>query len=391
MIVIKDKSKCCGCSACAQRCPQQCILMYKDEEGFLYPKVNNSLCIGCGLCEKVCPILNQNEPRIIKNAYAAIHNDDEIRRQSSSGGFFTSLAEFIIERGGVVFGAKCDNHGTVIHTSVESKNDIYQLRGSKYVQSFIGNTFIEAKTFLDNGRLVLFSGTPCQISGLKLFLKASYINLYTLDIVCHGVPSPMVWNDYLRFLSLEKGFCDISKLHLHSNFRDKENGWRQYQINIWSEYDNIESTLCKEFAKDNIYMQGFLKNLFIRPSCFVCPAKKGKSNSDFTLGDFWGVEKECPELDDNKGISIVIAHTKEAIQLMGQLNIRYKKVDQTNLFKKRNVCYYKSTTKLKEQAVFWMKYKIIGIHAIPMFLLILKPSIFEVGILRLKQMVRKLL
>ncbi len=199
MIEIKEKYNCCGCSACVQICPKQCISLSADNEGFLYPQVDTAVCINCGLCEKVCPVINQNEPRMPLEVYAAKNTDEEIRLKSSSGGIFTLLAEHIISEGGVVFGARFNENWEVVHDYTETVEGLESFRGSKYVQSIIGENFKKAKFFLDEGRNVLFSGTPCQVAGLKKFLRKEYENLLTVEVVCHGVPSPMVWHDYLDY------------------------------------------------------------------------------------------------------------------------------------------------------------------------------------------------
>lgn len=198
MIDILDKKDCCGCSSCVQRCPKQCITLKEDNEGFLYPIVNKEICISCGLCEKVCPVLSQGEPRKPLKVYAAKNQDEEIRRQSSSGGVFTLLAEQVIREGGVVFGAIFDENWEVKHDFAETIEGLAPFRGSKYVQSRIDDNYKKAERFLNQGRKVLFSGTPCQIAGLKRFLRNEYDNLLTVDFVCHGVPSPGVWRQYLK-------------------------------------------------------------------------------------------------------------------------------------------------------------------------------------------------
>ena len=177
MIDKKEKNNCCGCGACVQICPKQCISMAADNEGFLYPQVNSAICIDCGLCEKVCPVINQSAPREPLVVYAAKNNNEDIRLKSSSGGIFTLLAEKVIEEGGVVFGAKFDADWNVIHDYTETIEGLAAFRGSKYVQSIIDDNFKTAKQFLNNGRKVLFSGTPCQIAGLKKYLRKEYDNL----------------------------------------------------------------------------------------------------------------------------------------------------------------------------------------------------------------------
>lgn len=197
MIRIDRPTDCCGCEACAQRCPKQCIAMHADAEGFLYPRINTAACIDCGLCEQVCPVLRPAAPRTPTAVYAAKNPDERIRMESSSGGVFTLLAERTIRAGGVVFGARFDEAWEVVHDSTETIEGLAAFRGSKYVQSRIGTSFARAEEFLKQGRQVLFTGTPCQIAGLNRFLRRSYDNLLTVDVVCHGVPSPLVWRRYL--------------------------------------------------------------------------------------------------------------------------------------------------------------------------------------------------
>ena len=197
MIDILNKKDCCGCSACVQKCPKQCISLKEDNEGFLYPQVNQQECISCGICKKVCPIINPNEKRTPLQIYAAINKNEEIRRQSSSGGIFTLLSEEILKEGGVVFGARFDENWEVKHDYTENVKGLVNFRGSKYVQSRIEDNYKKVETFLKQGRKVLFSGTPCQIAGLKRFLSKEYDNLLTVDFICHGVPSPKVWRLYL--------------------------------------------------------------------------------------------------------------------------------------------------------------------------------------------------
>ena len=238
MINIEDKKKCCGCSACVQRCPKQCISLQEDEEGFLYPQVDKKICVNCGLCEKVCPVLNPVKARKPQVVFAARAIDEKVRLESSSGGVFTVLAELVIERGGVVFGAKFNEKWEVVHAYTESKEGLSAFRGSKYVQSKIENSYKQAESFLKAGREVLFSGTPCQIAGLKLYLRKEYTNLLTVDFVCHGVPSPMVWKDYLEEKIRPLGVVGknmVSSLSLKDmpvitgiSFRDKRNGWKKY-------------------------------------------------------------------------------------------------------------------------------------------------------------------
>lgn len=188
MIRIVDKRDCCGCSACVQRCPKHCITLQEDAEGFLYPYVDESSCIDCGLCEKVCPMLHSGEPRKPLVVYAARNRNEKVRLQSSSGGVFTALAETVVHEGGVVFGVCFDEKWEVVHTYADNCDELVKFRGSKYVQSKMGDCYQQVETFLKAGRKVLFSGTPCQIRGLKLFLRKEYENMLAVDVICHGVP-----------------------------------------------------------------------------------------------------------------------------------------------------------------------------------------------------------
>ena len=204
-ISISDKANCCGCSACYSACPKQCISMVEDEEGFRYPIIDKSKCIDCGLCEKVCPVLNVSNPNKPASIFAFSNKSEDIRLKSSSGGAFSLLAELVLSQGGVVFGAAYDNNWEVAHTYIERIEDLDMLRRSKYVQSRIGDTYKQAKNFLKEGRKVLFTGTPCQISGLRHYLRKDYENLITMDFVCHSAPSPKVWRKFLREQYARKG------------------------------------------------------------------------------------------------------------------------------------------------------------------------------------------
>lgn len=334
MINIKDKKDCCGCSACVQRCPKQCISLKEDYEGFLYPEVDKTICIDCGLCEKVCPVLHQGEQRKPLKVYAAKNLDEEIRRQSSSGGVFTLLAEQIIQEGGVVFGARFDENWEVKHDFTETIEGLAPFRGSKYVQSRIEDNYKKAEEFLKQGRKVLFSGTPCQIAGLKRFLRKEYDNLLTVDFVCHGVPSPGVWRQYLKETvalmcdknSVSTDPISIENAHVESiSFRDKSSGWKKYSFaltlsaTLRSGVKNTVS-LCEVYPQ-NTFMKGFLADLYLRPSCYCCPSKAGKSRSDITIADCWGINNSYPELDDDKGMSLLIIYGGRIMRLLHNLQL----------------------------------------------------------------------
>ena len=277
MLEIENKEKCSGCHACYSVCPTKAIEMVKDEKGFKYPVIDQPKCVNCHLCEKTCPIINKkivdNEPK----AYSCYNKNNEVRSKSSSGGIFTLIASKILEKNGVVFGASFNNKFMVEHIYVEKEEELYKIRGSKYLQSIIGDSYKQAKKFLEEGRYVLFTGTPCQIEGLLSYLNKDYENLITQDIICHGVPSPKVWNKYLEYREKEDG-----EIPLEINFRSKENGWKNYNLKFrynGHEYKNNQNT--------DKYMQAFLKNVSLRESCYNCSFKKINRLSDITLADFW--------------------------------------------------------------------------------------------------------
>lgn len=372
MIKITDKSQCCGCSACVQKCPKQCITMNVDNEGFSYPKVDLDCCIDCNLCEKVCPCLNQEESQQPLSCYAAKNKDEEIRQQSSSGGIFTAIAENIIAEKGVVFGARYNNNWQVVHTYVETKQGIAAFRGSKYVQSQIGETFKQAESFLKEGRKVLYSGTPCQISGLNHYLRKQYDNLLTVEVVCHGVPSPKVWLKYLESLQL----TNIGSI----SHKDKTTGWRDYSFTI---KDRDGNTLFTENAGENKYLIAFGRNLTLRPSCFSCPSKAGRSRADISLADYWGIEKLQPQIDDNKGVSFVCVYTDKGDSFIKKLNLLLMDADY-KLSVAYNPCIYRNTIEPVDRQSFLENYKQQGINA----LLLLKQKRRNLLIRILKKILR---
>lgn len=346
MINIKQKQLCCGCEACVQVCPKQCITLKEDQEGFLYPLVNASICVDCGLCEKTCPIINQGHPHESISVYAAVNPDEETRLQSSSGGIFTLLAETVIADNGVVFGARFDKHWDVVHDYTETFEGLTAFRGSKYVQSRLGNAYSQAEQFLKAGRKVMFTGTPCQVKGLRQYLRKEYDNLLAVDFVCHGVPSPKVWREYLDEEVARQ--CDKNSVSSHPissfsdrdalvkgmSFRNKVLGWKKYSFVLTlskasaaGEQNTVSSS---SIFYDNAYMQAFLANLSLRPSCYNCPTKEGKSGSDITLGDFWGIENVDSSMDDDKGTSLVILNTNKGRDTFADLDLNYCKEESYN-------------------------------------------------------------
>lgn len=380
MLQIIDKSKCCGCNACVQRCPKQCIVMHEDEEGFLYPQVDVTLCIDCGLCEKVCPVLNQDVEREVIAIFAMQHKDKEVRLKSSSGGIFTLIASYVIEQGGVVFGARWDEKFKLIHDYTETYEGLTPFLGSKYVQSYIGNTYKDVEEFLKKGRKVLFSGVPCQIAALKRFLRKEYENLLTIDVLCHGVSSSSVFKDYLMYIGRKEKIVSF-------DFRDKSTGWKGYSVKYAYENGKIK----RHSARVDEYMRAYLNHYMLRPSCHVCPAKAGKSGSDITLGDLWGVNQLPLIKDDDTGLSVVIVNTKKGeknLNLPMLANVGTLDID---FVKKYNSSYYVSSSCSSFRKLFWKDYHKKGIMAMISLNNKIGPTIFQVKFLLFKTKVAKIL
>lgn len=303
MINIQDKTLCCGCYACYNICPASAINMVEDSECFNYPIIDIDKCNNCGSCEKVCPSLNAKNKQTFETiTYACINNDNQIRLDSSSGGIFSLLAEYVISNDGVVFGACFNDELKLVHHNADNYNDYKKFRGSKYLQSIIGNTYKQAKNVLDNNKLVLFSGTPCQINGLKLYLKQDYSNLILIDLICHGVPCLKVFDYYKNELE------SYYKAKVKSiNFRRKYKGWSNFSISFI--FDNNKE-YSQVFSKD-LFIKGFLKNLYLRPSCYNCKYTNLNRFADITLGDYWGVKTIYPDLDDDKGTSLILINSSK--------------------------------------------------------------------------------
>lgn len=302
MIEIKEKKNCCGCTACSEICPSKCLVMKGDKDGFVYPVIDTDKCVNCGLCERVCPMINYQIPNHKTLAFGAINKNESIRRDSSSGGVFYLLCEYVIKNNGVVFGAAFDKDFNVYHTCSDTLDGCKKFMGSKYIPSMIGNSYKKAKQYLKDNRVVLFTGTPCQIAGLYSYLGEwqKHENLITQDIICHSVPSPNKWNEFKSSISNNKQITNIQ-------FRNKETGWRSgsfvVQFDDGSEY--------RELYAQTVFMKGFLNGDYSRPSCYECIFSRLERQSDITLGDFWGVEGLYPKLYDNKGTSVVLINSKK--------------------------------------------------------------------------------
>lgn len=324
MIEVKDKARCSGCYACVTACPRKCLHMVEDEEGFAYPQVDLSVCNDCGVCEKVCPICNGYSSAKEKEenvSYSAYNRNEDIRLKSSSGGVFTELAQWVIKQSGIVFGAAFDEEFRVKHIEVDTVDGLERLRGSKYVQSSIGDAYYKVKEYLLQSKLVLFSGTPCQVSGLYSYLNKEYANLLTVDFICHGVPSPAVWKEYVRYREAVAGADAVA-----ISFRDKTSGWKSFSMSFRFERNN--PSYIKKLSQDE-YMRAFLTDLCLRPSCYECQFKGLNRMSDITLADFWGIQNIAPEMDDDKGTSLVVLNSVNGVSVFNEIQeqLVYKEVE----------------------------------------------------------------
>jgi len=314
--VIEHK-ECTGCGVCACACPEGNIVLEPDREGFFYPTINTTQCSGCGECERVCPVMVQARllsteevpKESIPKVFAAWHVDTKIRKVSSSGGVFTALATHVIDnlRGGVV-GAALGNCLTVRHTLIERVEELPRLRGAKYVQSFVDpDVLSKLIDFVRAGRPILFSGTPCQVAGVKRLIQEQLEHLFLVDLVCHGVPSPRLFKKHLELLS-KKG-----RVPTEVFFRDKKDGWKQYRVKVKYSDGSHKSW---RFWQDP-YMLAFLRNYSLRPACYRCKFANLLRPGDITLGDFWGVGKKYPHYDnEDLGTSLVLVNTKRGQSLL---------------------------------------------------------------------------
>ncbi len=322
MIQINKKEECCGCTACKNICPVKAIEMEPDEEGFLYPKIDQKKCINCGLCEKVCPILNKRERKEQKQtAYLINHKDNDIRNQSTSGGAFTAISEYVIRNKGVVFGATYNEKLEVYHKYIEKIDELKLFRGSKYVQSDLKNVFTEVKEFLDKERLVCFSGTPCQVQGLKNFLQKDYENLITVDFVCRAVPSPLVLKKYLSYQSKKNKNEPIKAII----FRDKY----KYGYGYSTMTVKGEKFIYMEGIETDPYLRAFFDNYSDRPACYNCKFRDNKRISDFTLWDCFTIAEFDKKMADNKGTTRMIIQTEKGLDIFEKIksNYNYKNIE----------------------------------------------------------------
>ncbi|MDD2490456.1 MAG: Coenzyme F420 hydrogenase/dehydrogenase, beta subunit C-terminal domain [Bacilli bacterium] len=314
MIEINNKKECCGCAACMNICPYGCITMVEDEEGFLYPNVDKGKCINCGLCNMVCPMMNNKvKNKKAKEVYACINKDKKVLLNSSSGGVFAALALSIIKENGIVYGALYNDSMEVVHKSIDCQELIIKLQGSKYVESKIDNCFKEIKKYLNNNKKILFSGTPCQVAGLKTYLKKDYDNLFTCDFICTGVPSRKIFKAYRDYYQAKYK----SKL-TNIEFRHKKNGWLNFGVLF-----SFNKKKKYQLRYENAYINALYNQLIIRPSCYACQFKDIKSGSDIKLGDYWFIKNKHPEFYNYNGVSSVIICSKKGQKLFNKVRDQF--------------------------------------------------------------------
>lgn len=348
MQILPKKEMCCGCEVCISICNKDAICMEYDNEGFRYPQIDIEKCVDCKLCVRHCPILHHEEmTKTPTFVYAAYNLDEKIRLNSSSGGIFTALAMQIIREGGVVFGAAFSNDCKHVYMCVaENEDELGRFQGSKYTQCEMNGIYLDVETYLRQNRKVLFSGTPCHIGALKAFLGEKYNNLYTVDFICHGVPAPYVWEQYVLY---HEKIVDASVRKV--SFRHKNTGWKTFSV-LFRFTNSIE--YCK-YHTDDMFFSGFNQNLFLRPSCYECVFKGNMHMSDITLGDFWGIEKIFPDFDDDKGTSVVICNTNLGYDLWARIDSVMKRETELSVIKKYNRSYYQSAERNFDRERFLKK------------------------------------
>lgn len=317
-----QKQECCGCRACYNICPTKAIAMSPDEKGFLYPVIDNDKCIDCGLCVKVCDFRKFTPTELTPDCYAVKHIDEKEIVTSRSGAFFIALAQYVLNKNGVVFGCVIENSRYVFIKYATDKEGVDAFKGSKYVQSDTRDTYKECADFLRSGKIVLFSGLSCQVHGLLSYLKNVKVNcdkLITCDIVCHGAPSPKIWKQFVdRTEQIENNEVVVA------DFRDKSQfGWREH-------IETLKLKSGKALSRKR-WTDIFYAHVMFRESCYNCKYTTPNRKTDFTIADYWGIEKNAPQFDDNKGVSLVLVRTQKAKDIFNSLNnIRVVKTDLQN-------------------------------------------------------------
>ena len=355
-----NKEQCCGCTACKSICPINAISMVKDEQGFKYPNISEE-CVNCGLCIKVCPSLNKQDISTpVLNVRAVKHKDDGIRKQSSSGGIGYALCEWVINQGGIVFGVSYDDHFNVITTKASSLEECKKFFGSKYVQTDLRETFAEICSFLLQGKNVLFFGTSCHVAGLYSLLDTKKIdctNLLTVDLICHGVPSPELFSDYIKFINKKR---TVEKFE----FRTKKLPWLDNNENYGCTITYKNGRQEINTLRARLYLNVFQSNNCLRPYCYTCPYTKPDKPSDITISDFWGIQNIAPEFYDELGVSGVICHSQKGQNVLNNLENIITLESTIESLKARQANLKKPSQKPTSYDAFWKLYKEKGFMAI---------------------------
>lgn len=338
--------KCTGCEACENICPSQAIKMEEDEEGFLYPKIDLKKCIECNLCDEVCPIDRSENKNV--DFFVVQNKNVEQRKKSQSGGLFSAIAEVILKKDGICYGAAVDEKFKVKQIRVDNIENLYKLQGSKYVQSSVGLTYQQVKNDLKKNKLVLYSGTSCMIAGLIRYLNYSKVkleNLFTCDFICHGVPSPKIWKENIK--KQEQKYGKLKKI----SFRDKKFGWHSHMESYQFDGKNI--------VYENYYTELFYTHAILRKCCYNCEyLEVEKKQADITMADFWGIKTEKVEIyDDNTGISLAVIHSQKALELLKNSELYILNVNR-NIALKNNMTNFAKEPSWREN--FWKDYKIKG-------------------------------
>ncbi len=351
MSTVFEKNRCCGCSACSKICPVGAITMIEDEEGFLYPEINQDKCIQCGACHKICAFNTQTEKQEIGAVYAVQNKDEQLRNKATSGGFFHIIASYIIENGGVVYGAVLNEDLVVEHQRSEKQEELEKFYGSKYVQSDLRKIYEPLLRDIKENRLILFTGTPCQVAEIKQYCQKYNGNvekLITCDFVCHGVPSKKIFDEHIQFL--EKKY---KKKIISYKFRTKELGWKGHHEKAIFEGESNTDEKNRKYI--DIYKELYGSLNIIRPSCYECPYAKSEHISDITMGDFWGIENYEEEFKDNKGTSFVMVNSEQGKEIFEELKKdMFYKEERIDIC--RNPQLKGPTNRPKNRERFWNEY-----------------------------------
>lgn len=356
--LYSDKQDCSGCGACCSSCVRQAIVMQADEEGFLYPKISAERCSDCGRCVEVCPLRKDGNFKSGDTPvfYVARHKAAEVLQKSTSGGAFTALSDAVLRQGGVVYGADYDDELRVVHRRAETKEQRDRMRISKYVQSALGDIHAQIKEDLAKGRSVLFSGTPCQAAGLRGFIGDSPLGkrLFICDLICHSIPSPLIWEEYKRLLEAENG----AKLAA-VQFRSKKDGWSRANSNKGFLF-RLENE--QEWQEDDRFYELFFKvGAITRPSCAACRFTDLKRASDLTIADYWGIEKYSPEWFDPLGVSVILLNSPQGAALFAQARqdlLTEERPKEESLNEQKRLS--EPVKFSKERVIFWEEYRKFG-------------------------------